>query len=71
MGQSMSAKHNFAGSEALLPPVDYATKPAATAKHDLMIVSDVAAPDTAPRKHNDPLADIAAMSEEEKIALFS
>jgi hypothetical protein len=67
----MSAKRQLATPETMLPIVDYPAQPAVAAKRDLKLVVDAQPPQSTAVEPVDPLAQVKALSEAERIALFS
>ena len=67
----MSAKPQFQSPDDLLPSVDYPPAIEQAVKPELKVVSETPPPAVPRATPGDPLAAIKAMSEEEKIALFS
>jgi len=67
----MSAKPQFASPDALLPSPDYPAPSTGADTSDLTLGKGAPAPAAQPAKTSDPLSALKAMTEEEKIALFS
>ena len=68
---NMSAKPQVLSPDDLLPSVDYPAPFEDTVEHELKIINGTPAPAVQRATASNPLAAIKAMSDEEKIALFS